>query len=533
MLMPAATLGCRGPRRPDAAAASSGGRWRRQPSGPRLTFMSSITGGRWAPSAASFARRHWALLTVLALAALLRVATGIAYRPALLFPDSWAYLGAAYSGSPVGILPDKPAGLPVDPGPARCAGPQPRHYLQRPARRGTCGRATRVLATRAPWYGPPAGRDRHGHRRAGPYPIALEQHVLAESFSVLAVVASAWLITRTRDPLPVALACALLAGAVLIRVPAIFAGPVWLGYLVWSRAGSRTVAAGCLAMAVPLLAYAALHDARTGTFGFTQWEGWFLYGRTADLADCRRLEVPRRARNLCPTDADRRLEGRDPNAFIFWDARSPARQRFGEPDTRTEKLYANARLRGVRNRRRTLAPVRVHRACDERLRPLLRAGGNVRHPQLRRSDHPPGRATSQAGRHRASKALPGLHDEGSPARGCACDLPAADPYPAVADGCFRAGGPGRCAARSVADVARPPSAAERGLPARGRRPGHAAAGGDEPLRTALSDPVRSAPWYAAACSASRISPALCAAPNSPAAQGASETAGARRSAAPA
>jgi hypothetical protein len=72
--------------------------------------MSSITGRRWAPRAASLARRHWALLTVLALAAILRVATEVAYRPALLFSDSWAYLGAAYSGSPVGILPDKPAG---------------------------------------------------------------------------------------------------------------------------------------------------------------------------------------------------------------------------------------------------------------------------------------------------------------------------------------------------------------------------------------------------------------------------------------
>ncbi len=340
-----ATLGCRGPRRPDAAAASSGGRWRRQPSGPRLTFMSSITGGRWAPSAASFARRHWALLTVLALAALLRVATGIAYRPALLFPDSWASLGAAYSGSPVGILPDKPAGysLILD-------------LLAVP------GRNLAVISTAQHVAGLVAGllvylllvRLGTGRLLAAiataivvldAYLIALEQHVLAESFFVLAVVASAWLITRTRDPLPVALACALLAGAVLIRVPAIFAAPVWLGYLVWSRAGWRTVAAGCLAMAVPLLAYAALHDARTGTFGFTQWEGWFLYGRTADLADCRRLEVPRRARNLCPTDADRRLEGRDPNAFYLWDARSPARQRFGEPDTRTEKLHANARLR--------------------------------------------------------------------------------------------------------------------------------------------------------------------------------------------
>jgi hypothetical protein len=307
--------------------------------------MSSITGRRWAQSAASRARRHWALLTVLALAAILRVATEIAYRPALLFSDSWAYLGAAYSGSPVGILPDKPAGyslildLLAVPGRSLAAITLAQHVA---------GLATGVLVYLL------LVRLRTGRLLAtiataivvlDAYLIALEQHVLAESFFGLAVVASAWLITRTHDPVPVALACALLAGAVLIRVPAILAVPVWLAYLVWSRVGWRTFAAGCLAMAVPLLAYAALHESRTGTFGFTQWDGWLLYGRTADLADCRRMEVPRRVRNLCPTDADRRLEGRDPNVFYLWDPRSPARQLFGEPETRAQKLHANARLR--------------------------------------------------------------------------------------------------------------------------------------------------------------------------------------------
>jgi len=291
------------------------------------------------------ARRHWALLAVLAVGAIVRVATEVAYRPALLFSDSWAYLGAAYSGSPVGILPDKPAGYSAIldvlavPGRSLAVISIAQHVAGLAAgllvylllvRLGT-GRLLAAAAT--------------GVVVLDAYLIALEQHVLAESFFVLAIVASAWIITRTRDPLPVALACVLLAGAVLIRVPALFAVPLWLGYLAWSRVGWRTFVAGCLALAVPLLAYAALHDVRTGTFGFTQFDGWLLYGRTADLADCRQLDVPRRVRNLCPTEADRRLEGRDPNVFYLWDPRSPARRRFGEPGTRAEKLRANARLR--------------------------------------------------------------------------------------------------------------------------------------------------------------------------------------------
>jgi Dolichyl-phosphate-mannose-protein mannosyltransferase len=299
-------------------------------SGPRLAFI---------------VRRHWALFAVLGVAAVLRVATEIAYRPALLFSDSWAYLGAAYSGSPVGILPDKPAG-----------------YSAILDLLGVPGRSLAVISIAQHVAGLATGvlmylllvRLGTGRLLAAiataivvldAYLIALEQYVLAESFFVLAIVASAWLITRTRDPVRVALACALLAAAVLIRVPALIVVPVWLAYLVWSGVGWRAFAAGCIAVAVPLLAYAALHESRTGTFGFTQFDGWLLYGRTADLVDCKRMDIPRRVRNLCPTNADRRLEGRDPNVFYLWDPRSPARRLFGEPETRAEKLRSNARLR--------------------------------------------------------------------------------------------------------------------------------------------------------------------------------------------
>src|SRR4051812_10267554 len=53
------------------------------------------------------------LLPVLVLAAGLRVAAAIAYRPALFFPDSWVYLGAAYTEWPVGFITDRPSGYPL------------------------------------------------------------------------------------------------------------------------------------------------------------------------------------------------------------------------------------------------------------------------------------------------------------------------------------------------------------------------------------------------------------------------------------
>src|SRR5439155_16151413 len=116
-------------------------------------------------------------------------------------------------------------------------------------------------------------------------------------------------------------------------------------YLLWIRPGWRPAAAAALAMVVPLLGYAALHDARTGTFGLTEWEGWFLYGRVAQLADCRHVDVPRRVRNLCPTAADKRLEGSDPNVFYLWDSRSPARRLYGDPRSQAQNRLANDRLR--------------------------------------------------------------------------------------------------------------------------------------------------------------------------------------------
>jgi hypothetical protein len=293
----------------------------------------------------SVGRRHWALFAVLALATAVRIAAAVAYRPALLFPDSWAYLAAAYTGSPVGILPDKPSGYPfvldllAVPGRSLAAITTAQHIAGLAVGVLVYVLLVRLGAARL------VAAGASGLVLLDSYLIALEQHVLAETFFVLAVTASALLITTTRRPLSLGGAGLLLAGAATLRATALFAVPVWLVYVAWVRPGWRGVAAAGLGMVVPLLAYAALHDARTGTFGMTQWEGWFLYGRVAELADCRRVEVPRRVRDLCPTPAQQRLAGRDPNVFFLWDARSPARRRFGEPRTREQKELANTRLR--------------------------------------------------------------------------------------------------------------------------------------------------------------------------------------------
>src|SRR3954466_281496 len=56
---------------------------------------------------------HAALLAVLAVGAVLRLAVLVTYPSGLFFSDSWAYLDTAWRNFPVGIAPDRPVGYPL------------------------------------------------------------------------------------------------------------------------------------------------------------------------------------------------------------------------------------------------------------------------------------------------------------------------------------------------------------------------------------------------------------------------------------
>jgi hypothetical protein len=69
-----------------------------------------------------------------------------------------------------------------------------------------------------------------------------------------------------------------------------------------------------------------VHAADTGRFGLTQADGWFLYGRVGEIADCRGADIPADARPLCARDERDRREGA---AYHIWNADGPARRTFG------------------------------------------------------------------------------------------------------------------------------------------------------------------------------------------------------------
>src|SRR4051794_37700608 len=243
-------------------------------------------------------RRHWPFALVLAAGAVLRVAAEVAYRPALFYSDSWGYLSMAHGKGIVSFAPLRPSGYPLI--------LKALHWLtlttvvQHLAGLVT---ATLVYATCTAlgvrrWVATVAG----ALVALDAWAIALEQYVLSEAFFALALMLAVWAsLSGRRSSMNIALGFAglCLAAAVLMRPVGLFAVPAWIVWVLWARPGARAIGTGLACLLVPLLLYSAVHASVTGTFGLTQANGWFLYGRVGSIAKCEGIDVARQARKLC------------------------------------------------------------------------------------------------------------------------------------------------------------------------------------------------------------------------------------------
>jgi hypothetical protein len=295
----------------------------------------------WRSAAGAISPGLW---TVLVLGAAIRVAVAWSYWPGLFYSDSWLYLGMATGGSPVAFAPDRPSGYPL---------------LLRLSMSVLGSTATLVSLQHA------AGLfvgllvylllDRMGVRRwlavlgAGivlldGYAIALEQHFLPEAFFTLALLASMAVVAVGRMSLArVAFSGVLLATAILLRTAAVFAIPVWGVFVLTGRDDLRLRLVGMLGLVLPLLAYMGLHAAATGQFTLTESDGWFLYGRVAEIGSCQQIRVPRSAALLCREPQLRGPE--DPSEYVYG-LRSPASLAFGPLAGNSESVvHANSVLR--------------------------------------------------------------------------------------------------------------------------------------------------------------------------------------------
>ena len=274
-------------------------------------------------------REHWLFCLVFVAATLVRAAMQSAFGPALFYlGDSFDYLEAGY-------------GLHLDQG-------HPWGYPLILAVLALPGRSLAVIAIAQHLAGLVTGVLVYAlllrlrvHRVVAAaaaalvllnsYTVVLEQHVMAESFFTLALMASVYLVITRTGPVATAGGGLLLGAATLVRAAGIFAAPVWFAYVVWKRRVPRAIATAALAVAFPIVGYASISAGVGGGFGLTEWGGWLLYGRVAAIADCRLVDVPAETRALCETPqerAGRRARRWKPSNYVF-DSDSPAHRLYG------------------------------------------------------------------------------------------------------------------------------------------------------------------------------------------------------------
>jgi hypothetical protein len=168
--------------------------------------------------------------------------------------------------------------------------------------------------------------------------VLFEHAILTESLWLSLVALSLLaLAVAARDELRplVAFGAALLAGVALglsvpVRLPGLFALPVFLVWMAFAAGGSKLRRFGLAAVVlvgfvVVVYAFASWQEDKTGRFGLSRNGALNLYGRVAPWADCTKFDPPKDTRFLCETTPVRERSGHD--FYVF--AGGPASTRFG------------------------------------------------------------------------------------------------------------------------------------------------------------------------------------------------------------
>ncbi len=253
----------------------------------------------------SLARQHPHLAVVLAAGLAVRVLIEIAYRPALVFPDTIYYIHyATHFTRPGDIRTTLYSEL--------IAPTIPLHQLWLiPVIQHLVGLATGALGY--------AVLVRFGCRKwlaalaavplvLDPLELITEHYILTDSLSVFLMVLVLAVVTwnkrklTKRDALWTGL---LLALTVLERVQAgivvlPIAAYVFAIVRPWRLALARGVAMACT-FAVPIFGWMFWFHLTQGPWALSDYSGRWLYGRVAQFADCTGMAMPAYERPLCPT----------------------------------------------------------------------------------------------------------------------------------------------------------------------------------------------------------------------------------------
>ena len=259
-------------------------------------------------------RHHWLLSLLVLAGVVLRVLAWFAYQPALLFVDSFRYLGNLGEFDPAGLNPIgyelfvltpllAVGGLELVTAVQHLAGVLSAIALSALALRYGVNR----------WWAAAAAAP----LLLDGYQIQIEQLIMSDAWQQVLLVALLWVLLGTGAPSPrrAALAGLLVGMAVMLRLVALALVVPILGYLLiaggawrllrtrvgWRTVGIRTVAFA-LACGAVLGGYATYFHAETGQWGLTRTTSQVLYGRAAVIADCDTLELDSLLERACPTE---------------------------------------------------------------------------------------------------------------------------------------------------------------------------------------------------------------------------------------
>jgi len=299
------------------------------------------------------AARHRLFLGLLAGGTLLRGVVQLAYRPALVFPDTGTYLADAWNFAHGKLVPD----------PIRTSGYSlflvplveiVHHLFLAAVANHVLGLASAILVyalltrLRCPPWGAalasvPVLFD--------PLQLDLEQYVLSDvlaSFLVLAGLAVlVWpgagrgRSSRLGWARPVAAGLLVSLAAWVRMADAVTILPALAYVVVAVRPWKQLVTRAGLVLSsflLPLVAYAGWFHVAWGPWTLTSYSGHFMYGKVASFADCRGMSLPAYERPLCPSAPP----GHRPSAdFYMWDPASP-QWRFRPPPGRSaDAVIAN------------------------------------------------------------------------------------------------------------------------------------------------------------------------------------------------
>ncbi|MGH3379908.1 MAG: hypothetical protein ACRDP6_34780 [Actinoallomurus sp.] len=137
---------------------------------------------------------------------------------------------------------------------------------------------------------------------ADAYEVELEHLVMADTlFAVLVVGALTVMLWRYKVTVWRSVATGSLLGmAALVRTVGLPLLAVFVLFLIARRVPWRVLAAAVAACALPVAAYAGWFAVDHGRLGLNGSTGIFLYSRTVEFADCRRIVPPPDERPLCP-----------------------------------------------------------------------------------------------------------------------------------------------------------------------------------------------------------------------------------------